>query len=370
MPRSPALRDGAAAGRQGAAPAAPVGVIGGARSETDRLGAAHSEMQRIARQVVRDEADALRRVADSLGDALEAAVRCVLASEQVVVSGLGKSGNIAQKIAATLTSTGTRTVYMHPVEALHGDLGIVTARHCLIALSRSGNTEELLRFVAHFRRLGGPVIAITQGAASRLAELARHVVLLPDLPETGPLQLAPTTSCIMQLAVGDALAMALLHARGFKPEDFAQFHPEGTLGRRLLLRAADLMHQGDRLPLVGVQASFAELVHTISAKGLGLAIIVNPGGDMLGTFTDGDLRRVLERVGDPARLTAAEAHAQSRRNPDEAPVRTSRVRSETLAVECLNLMRDSQITSLIVEDDAGRPVGVLRLMDLLAAGLG
>jgi arabinose-5-phosphate isomerase len=319
---------------------------------------------------VSEEADALRLLADGLGASFTAAVDTIRGSTQVVVTGLGKSGHIAQKIAASMTSTGTPALFMHPVEALHGDLGIVTDRHCLIALSRSGNTDEIVRFVAHFRRLGGPVIGITQGRESRLAELSRHVIDLPDVPESGPLQLAPTTSCITQLAVGDAIAMALLHARGFAPEDFAQYHPEGALGRRILLRAEDLMHAGDKLPIARAADRFVDLLHVMTAKRLGLALIVETDGSISGTFTDGDLRRLIERVREPSSLTAREAHAQSRRSQGDAPVRQSTVASGTLAVECLRILRASQITSLVVVDNQGTPIGLLRLVDLLDAGLG
>lgn len=324
----------------------------------------------IARQVVADEADALRRLAERLDGGFDGILETVLGASQIVVSGLGKSGNIAQKIAASLTSTGTPAVYMHPVEALHGDLGIVSDRHCLIALSRSGNTEELLRFVAHFRRLGGPVIGITQGAASRLAELSKHVILLPEVPEAGPLNLAPTTSCVMMLAAGDALAMALLHRRGFRREDFAQYHPEGALGRRLLLRAGDLMHTGEALPLVGADEPFEKLVLEMTRKQLGLALVLEPDGRLLGTFTDGDLRRIFERVREPRQLDARAAHANSRRSPEAPPVPVSTVPPACPAVECLRIMREEQITSLVVSDEQGRPVGLLRLLDLLKAGLG
>jgi arabinose-5-phosphate isomerase len=324
----------------------------------------------IARQVVAAEAEALQRMQTSFGADFKAILETLLAATPpIVVSGLGKSGNIAQKIAASLTSTGTPAVFMHPVEALHGDLGIVTARHCLIALSRSGNTDEILRFVAHFRRLGGPVIGITQCATSRLAELCRHQLVLPDLPEAGPLNLAPTTSCVMMLAAGDALAMALLHERGFQAEDFAQYHPDGVLGRRLLLRAADLMHAGDALPVVAAGDSFNDLIVEMTRKQLGLALIVEPDGRLLGTFTDGDLRRVLERVGDPRTLDARMAYARSRRPSAAPPVPVSAVRGTHLAVDCLNIMRAAQITSLVVADESGKPVGLLRLMDLLDAGL-
>lgn len=325
----------------------------------------------VARSVVTDESAALRRFADSLGESFCATLRAVLEStEEVILTGLGKSGFIARKIAATLTSTGTRALFVHPVEALHGDLGIVTERHCLMALSRSGNTEEILRFATHFRRLGGPVIAVTQSPESPLVELSQHAILLPEAAEAGPLNLAPTTSCALMLAAGDALAMGLLHARGFRREDFAQFHPEGTLGRRLLMRAADAMHDGEKLPCVSADARFADLLVEMTRKRLGLALIVEATGELIGTFTDGDLRRICERVENAQALTASEAHAKSRRSSDAPAVPISTVRENTLAVECLRIMRDEQITSLVVVNDDGLPKGILRLQDLIAHGLG
>lgn len=324
----------------------------------------------VARQVVADEAEAVRRVGVSLGPEFAAAVQTLLAARgQAIVSGIGKSGNIAAKIAASLTSTGTPAVFMHPVEALHGDLGIVTDQHCLVALSRSGNTDEIVRFVAHFRRLGGPVLAITCGRESRLAELSQHLLLLPDLPEAGPLSLAPTTSCVMMLAMGDALAMALLHARGFRAEDFAQYHPEGPLGRRLLLRACDLMKPREALPLVREGESFDRLLMEMTGKQLGLAILIRDDDSLLGVFTDGDLRRLLQRVENPRSLNAAKAFANSRRAPGEPTVVHSTTTPEQLAVECLREMRESQITSLVVVSERRVPAGLLRLMDLIAAGL-
>lgn len=329
----------------------------------------------VARQVIAAEAEALQRLAAEYGNGADGTntfddiVAALRAAPQVIVSGIGKSGNIAQKIAASLTSTGTPAVFMHPVEALHGDLGIVTDRHCLIVLSRSGNTQEIERFVLHFRRLGGPVIAITQGRQSRLAELSAYVLALPDVPEAGPLNLAPTTSCILMLAAGDALAMALLHTRGLRAEDFAQYHPEGSLGRRLLLRAADLMHSGAALPLVDATDTFNHLLVEMTRKQLGLALIREPDGRLLGTFTDGDLRRVLERVDNPRTLDARTAWQRSRRDPSAPPVHASTALPTEPAVVCLRKMQASQITSLVVADEAGLPVGLLRLMDLLNAGL-
>jgi arabinose-5-phosphate isomerase len=327
-----------------------------------------SEILDIARRVIADEAAALSQLADGVGESLAAAVESLLKARQIIVSGLGKSGVIAQKIAASLTSTGAPAVYLHPVEALHGDLGIVTRDDCLIALSRSGATEEVLRFATHFRRLGGPILGVTQGRESKLAEISQHTLLLPDLPEAGPLALAPTTSCVMMLAVGDALAMALLHARGFRPSDFAQFHPEGSLGRRLLLRAEDLMHQGAELPIVRAEDTFESLLVEMTDKRLGLALVVQPDGVLLGTFTDGDLRRIFQRVDTPRRLSAREACERSRRDTADPVVRVSAIEPHTPAVECLRMMQDSQITHLVVEQE-GRPVGLLRLMDLIAAGL-
>lgn len=329
-----------------------------------------SETLRIARQVICDETDALRRLADELDATFEAVVQTILNDcDQLVVSGLGKSGNIARKIAATLTSTGTPAIFMHPVDALHGDLGIVTPRNGLMAFTRSGNTDEILRLVTHFRRLGGPVIGVTQARESRLAELSNHLVRLPDVPEAGPLNLAPTTSCMLMLAFGDALAMALLASRGFRKEDFAQFHPEGTLGRRLLLRASDLMHAGAALPLIDADATFDQLVVSMTTKQLGLALITERDGRLLGVFTDGDLRRVFERVSDPHKITAREAHRRSRRSAADPAVTHSSVSASHPAVDCLRKMMESRITSLVVADEAGRPVGLLRLLDLLNAGL-
>lgn len=324
----------------------------------------------VAREVVLDEVAALQQVAAGLDEAFARVIELLLIpGTQVFVSGIGKSGNIAKKIAASLASTGTPASFMHPVEALHGDLGNVSERHVLLALSRSGNTEELIRFATHFRRLGGPVVALTQGRESKLAELSRFTLLLPDLPEAGPYGLAPTTSCMMQLALGDALTMALFHARGFSPEDFARYHPEGTLGRRLLLRAEDLMVPREKLPLVDSDAGMQQLLLEMSGKSLGLAILVARDGRLAGMFTDGDLRRLCERVEKWHDLKAHDAHARSRRAPGTPPVPISTIRPGRPAVDCLQIMREAQISSLIVADDQDRPVGVLRLFDLIAAGL-
>jgi arabinose-5-phosphate isomerase len=277
---------------------------------------------------------------------------------------------IARKAAATLASTGTPAVFMHPVEGLHGDLGLVGDGTVLLALSKSGHTDELVKFVNHFRRVGGAVLAICESTDCPLAELADVVLPIPSRPEAGPLALAPTTSTLMMLALCDALAMALLDARGFDEEQFARRHPDGSLGRRLLTRASDLMHTGKELPVVAGTASFNELLLEMTGKHLGLACVVDHRGALIGAFTDGDLRRLLTRCEMPTRLTASEAWLQSRRDPSDPPVKCSTVLPGILAVECLKIMRESEITALIVSQDGRCPVGIVRLQDLVRAGLG
>ncbi len=326
---------------------------------------------RLGREIIREEAEALSALADSLGDTFQDAVAMLLACrDQVVVTGIGKSGLIARKAAATLSSTGTPAIFMHPVEGVHGDLGMVGEGSVLLALSKSGRTDELVRFVSHFRRVGGSVIAVCESAESPLAEPADIVLPIPALPESGPLALAPTTSTVMMLSLCDALAMVLLDARGFTEEQFARYHPDGSLGRRLLLRAADLMHGGDDLPTVAGSASFKELLLEIAGKHLGMACIVGAGGSLIGVVTDGDLRRLLMRCQDYMTLTALQAWEQSRRDPSEPLVRCSTVRSDDLAVECLRIMRDSEITMLVVSEDVDKPVGIIRLQDVVRAGVG
>ncbi len=323
----------------------------------------------LARQIVRQEAGALLKLADSLGEAFDAAVEMILAHPgQLMVTGLGKSGLIGRKIAATLTSTGTPAVSLHPVEGLHGDLGIVTRDNVLLALSKSGHTDELIRCVIHFKQLGGPAIGMTS-PTSRLAELCDVVIPLPDEPEAGPLGLAPTTSTTMQLVLGDALAMALLRARGFTQEDFAQYHPEGHLGRRLLLRARDLMHIDAELPLVRVDATFTELLAEMEAKHLGMACLISADGALVGVFTDGDLRRLLIRGDTPQDGSLGDLLHRSRRGPSDPPVLRSTIRPDTPVVECRNVMERSRITCLVVTDDTHRPLGVIRLHDIVQAGV-
>jgi len=324
----------------------------------------------LAQDMLKEQAEALAELGSLIGEPLREAVELILATrDQVVLTGLGKSGLIARKIAATLASTGTPAIFMHPVEGVHGDLGAVGPNAVLVALSKSGHTDELVRFVGHFRRLGGKVIAVCESNGCPLVELADVFLAIPARCEAGPLALAPTTSTLLMLALGDALAMALLDARGFSAEAFAKFHPDGSLGRRLLLRVADLMHRDTEMPCVSDSAKFNELLLEMTGKRLGMTCIVNAAGHLLGVFTDGDLRRLLTRSESPGKLSALEAWKGSRRDPSEPAVRCSTISSSILAVDALRMMRESEITVLVVSDDGNVPIGIVRLQDLVKAGL-
>lgn len=366
----------------------PIKLLPVSTASTTRQSNAESALKKredLARGILQEQIEALRALAAVIGDSLSQAVELISsASDQMVVTGIGKSGLIARKAAATLASTGTPAIFMHPVEGVHGDLGAVGAGSVLLALSKSGHTEELVKFVQHFRRNGGKVIAVCESGASSessepgrprpprppLAELADVVLTLPSLPEAGPLGLAPTTSTLMMLALCDVLAMVLLDAKGFSEDDFARYHPDGSLGRRLLTRTADLMHTGAELPIVQADASFNDLLLEITGKRLGMACIVDEHGAFQGVFTDGDLRRLLTRCTSPGELTAGQAWQQSRRDTAEPLVKGTLVRPETLAVDCLALMRESEITALVVSQDGQVPDGIIRLQDIVAAGLG
>lgn len=323
----------------------------------------------LAREVIEKEATALAQLASRLDNSfLDAVDRLVAVEGRVLVTGVGKSGNIAQKVAGTLASTGTPAIFMHPTDALHGDLGVVGSGDLLLTLSKSGRTEELVRFVGHFRRLGRAVISICEDPASPIGELSDVVLRLPALEEAGPLSLAPTTSAVLQLALADALAMCLLARRGFTEAEFASNHPEGTLGKRLLLRSKDLMHCGTALPVVSGSVGLEELLLEITGKGLGMTCIVDAEDRFVGVFTDGDLRRLLGRERDPLSMRVEEAWRLSRREDGDVTVEKSSVTPETLAVDCLRIMRDSQISSLVVVDEERKPVGVVRLHDLISRG--
>lgn len=277
---------------------------------------------------------------------------------KTVVSGMGKSGLIGQKIAATMASTGTPAFFLHPAEGIHGDLGMLARRDALIAISNSGETEELLKLLPFVKRLNIPVIAMTGRTQSTLAKNS-EVVLDVSVPEEAcPMGLAPTASTTATLAMGDALAIALLQKRGFKEDDFAQFHPGGTLGRRLLLKVRDLMHQGAAIPQVSSQASAHHAILEMTAKKLGMTTVVDQTGQLLGIITDGDLRRVLEKGMDLATARAG----------DLATKRPKTIGPDELAAKALQIMEQYSITALVVED-SGRIVGIIHLHDLLKSGV-
>jgi arabinose-5-phosphate isomerase len=276
---------------------------------------------------------------------------------RVVVTGMGKSGHIGSKIAATLASTGTPAMFVHPGEASHGDLGMIKAIDLVLAISNSGESDELVSILPVLKRLGVPLIAMTGGLTSALAQHADVVLDSSVSKEACPLNLAPTASTTAQLALGDALAVALLDARGFKAEDFARSHPGGSLGRRLLTHVSDVMRKDDQVPSVLPSASFSELMQEMSRKGLGASAIVNEAGHILGIFTDGDLRRLIEKGLDLRLLKAQDVmHANPRT-----------VNLNALAVEAAELMEQFKITSVLVVNDANALCGALNTNDLMRA---
>ncbi len=314
-----------------------------------------------AREVIAIEARAVAALESRIDEAFTRACRLILACEgRVVVTGMGKSGHVGDKIAATLASTGTPAFFVHPGEASHGDLGMITPKDVVLALSNSGETDELLTILPVIKRQQVPLIALTGRPASRLAQAADAHLDVGVEKEACPLGLAPTASTTAALAMGDALAVALLEARGFTEEDFARSHPAGSLGRRLLLRVEDIMHGGDKLPRVAAGASLAEALEEMSRKGLGMTCVADEEGRLLGVFTDGDLRRLLDHgVIDIQGLRMAEVmHA-----------RPTTITAGELAVEALQLMESRRINALPVTDTDGTLLGALNMHDLLRAGV-
>jgi len=304
------------------------------------------------------EAAAILGLKERLGDSFAQAVGLILSvTGRVVVMGMGKSGHVGRKIAATLASTGTPALFVHPAEASHGDLGMVTAQDLVLMISNSGESEEISAIVPVLKRLGAPLVAMTGNAHSSMAHYASVWLNTAVDKEACPLNLAPTASTTAQLAMGDALAVALLDARGFKAEDFARSHPGGALGRKLWTRVIDVMRSGDAVPRVLVAASFSSLMREMSAKGLGAAAVVDAEGSVLGIFTDGDLRRCVERGLDLRDKKAGDVmHA----NPTTIGV-------DALAVDAAELMERKQITSVLVLDAAGHLCGAVNTNDLLRA---
>lgn len=313
-----------------------------------------------ARRALGIEARAVEALVPRLDASFAAACRVLLGCQgRVIVTGMGKSGHIAGKIAATLASTGTPAFFLHPAEASHGDIGMITRTDALLAISNSGETPEILMLLPHLKRLGVPLVSMTGGTQSTLAREAR-VNLDVSVPEEAcSLNLAPTASTTATLAMGDALAVALLDARGFTAHDFARSHPGGTLGRRLLLHVEDVMRRGTDIPRVRPDTPLGEGLLEMSRKGLGMTVIVDADDRVLGVFTDGDLRRALDRE--------VNVHASTMR--DVMTERAKTIRPRELAAEAVHLMELHRITSLPVTDDDGRIVGALNVHDLLRAGV-
>jgi arabinose-5-phosphate isomerase len=312
----------------------------------------------LARKTFEIEAAAVLGLAQRLGAEFAEAVELILACRgRVVVMGMGKSGHIGRKIAATLASTGTPAMFVHPAEASHGDLGMITGQDVVLAISNSGESEELTVILPVLSRQGVPMIAITGGAQSALARHARVTLDSSVALEACPLNLAPTASTTAQLAMGDALAVALLDVRGFREEDFARSHPGGALGRKLLTHVSDVMRSGDAVPQVRPDTSFSDLMREMSAKGLGASAVVDGERRVLGIFTDGDLRRLVEKGVD---LRSSKAGDVMHPGP-----RT--VRADSLAVEAAALMEQYRITSVLVVDEAGVLCGALNSNDLMRA---
>jgi arabinose-5-phosphate isomerase len=315
------------------------------------------DILKVARRVLETEAEAVRALADRLDERFERAVVLVEACRgRVVVTGMGKSGLVGKKLAATLASTGTPALFLHPAEGVHGDLGMLVRGDLVIALSNSGETEELLALVPAIKRLAVPLVVLTGRVASRLAQHADLVLDVSVQEEACPMNLTPTSSAAAALALGDALAIAVLTRRGIGPDDVARLHPGGAIGRGLV-RVAELMHRDQEVPLVAASASLSEVIREMSAKRLGCTGVVDAVGRLCGIVTDGDLRRAVERGAGrlPATATAAMTG------------RPKTVGRGELAVTALELMERHRITQLFIVDDEGRPDGVLHLHDLLRA---
>jgi arabinose-5-phosphate isomerase len=308
----------------------------------------------LARKVLETEAAAILGLIDRLDGDFEAAVQLLYACRgRVIVTGMGKSGIICRKIAATLSSTGTSAWFLHPAEAIHGDLGAIRDEDVVIALSHSGETEELVRLLESIRRLGARLIALTGDPHSTIARAADVTLNCGIAEEACPLNLAPTASTTAALAMGDALAMTLLVRKGFRVEDFASLHPGGKLGRRLM-RVEHVMHAGEAAPVVGESAPMPDVFHEMSSKRLGMTCVVDAANRLVGVFTDGDLRRLMATSSDVLSLTAGNV---MKRNPIT-------IERSMLAVEALKVMETHKITSVVVADASGAVDGVVHLHDL------
>ncbi|PMR76866.1 KpsF/GutQ family sugar-phosphate isomerase [Billgrantia endophytica] len=319
-----------------------------------------SPLRDSARRTLEIEQQAVAALGSRLDSHFDRACELMLACQgRVVVTGMGKSGHIAGKIAATLASTGTPAFFVHPGEASHGDLGMITPGDVVLALSNSGETAEVTAILPLLKRMGTPLISMTGHPDSTLARHADAHLDAGVAREACPLDLAPTASTTAALALGDAVAVALLEARGFTAEDFARSHPGGSLGKRLLLRVCDLMHQGERLPSVPLGSPLRDALLEVTRQGLGFTCVVDEQNRLIGVYTDGDLRRTLDQHHDFRRLTV-----------DDVMTRPGkRISPDVLAAEAVRVMEDNRITALAVVDDEGHPVGALHMHDLLRSGV-
>ena len=314
----------------------------------------------IGKRVIRIEANAVAELEDRIDENFAEVVDLILGSTgRVVITGVGKSGIIARKIVATMNSTGTPALYLHPADAIHGDLGVVRKEDVVICISKSGDTVEVLRLIPIFKRIGVPVISMVGNLNSQLARLSDYVLNVSVKEEACPYNLAPTASTTATLAMGDALAIALLEKRNFTVENFALFHPGGNLGKRLLLKVKELMVSGKDVPIVHTSTPMKETIIEMTSKRLGATCVVDDKGKLVGIITDGDLRRLLHRTENVFGLTAGEVMT---RNPKT-------IKEDALAVVALQEMEHYNITQLVVIDDERFPIGMIHIHDLVKAGL-
>jgi len=313
-----------------------------------------------AKEVIRKEAKAIADLEQKINHQFAKAVELILKSKgRVIVTGIGKSGIIGKKIAATLASTGTPAMFLHPVEGVHGDLGMVRRDDVVIAITKSGETDELFQLFPIFKRLGIPIITFTGNLSSPAAEKSDVVIDVSVEEEACSQNLIPTSSTTAALVMGDALALALLDERHFSSEDFALLHPGGNLGRRLLLRVSDIMHTGTSIPTVSEDANMKETILEMTSKRFGATSVVNGNGELVGIFTDGDLRRLVERTDDIFKLKAQEVMTKNPKTID----------GEELAAKALNVMEFYNITCLIITNGQRKPEGIVHLHDLLKSGV-
>jgi arabinose-5-phosphate isomerase len=313
-----------------------------------------------AKEVIRKEAEAVAALEKKIDQNFVRAVELILNSKgRVIVTGIGKSGIIGKKIAATLTSTGTAAFFLHPTEGIHGDLGMVQKNDVVMAITKSGGTDELYQLIPLFKRLGVPIITLTGNPDSPVAEKSDVVIDVSVAFEACGNDLVPTSSTTAALVMGDALAIALLDERHFSSEDFALLHPGGHLGRKLLLRVSDIMHTGGDIPKVSEETGMKQVILEMTSKRMGTTTVVNHKGELVGVFTDGDLRRLVERTDEIFSLKAGQVMTK---NP-------KKIDGDELAAKALNLMESFAITSLIITDDNNKPVGIVHLHDILKAGV-